>query len=116
MVELFNEGRTELMVDVLGLKMDWWWSGRKSYREKLPLELNGPQLPLSLKSYSSAIWEALGDTGDIIARRVSPGEPAAGAWVLVKVGGRRILQIPVRPAVYHERYTRIDNPRKEKLS
>jgi hypothetical protein len=115
MVELYNAGRTELIVDILGLRIDWWWSDRRQYRDKLPLDLNGPQLPVSLKSYSGEIWEALGDTGDDIAQKVSPGEPIAGAWVLVKVGGRRLIQIPVRQARDYERYIRIDKPQEERL-
>jgi hypothetical protein len=115
MIELYNAGRTELMVDVLGLRLDWWWSSRRSYRDKLPLDLKGPGLPLSLKSYSGEIWEALGDTGDDIAKKISPGEPTAGAWVLVKVGGRRLIQIPVRPGTDYERYTGIHKPQEERL-
>lgn len=105
-VEINNNGRGGVKVDILGVELFYFYSQNRIKKEFVKLAFEGPSLPLRLEGNSFERWQASADQVD----RISNLQDPSTRWnVVLKAGGRRQRRIQVKFAK-PETYRAVDLP------
>ena len=105
-VEINNNDRSAITVDIVGVRLSYFYGDRPKEHFREIQITQGPELPARLEKNSFSIWEA---SADFLSTFGPLSDPDNRLWVVLKLGGRhrkRKFRVKVAEPIVVDNYGR----------